>query len=72
MYSGMEKKNIQKYRGVRPAELVSVIEGDGAEYPYQEVTYVLSCTEINGLVRSITIGKIVPLTEEEKSWFKNY
>ncbi len=60
------KKTIQNYRGVRPAQLVSVLEGEGVpESPYQIVEYVL-LAKTDGTY--ITHGKIVPLTEEERNW----
>lgn len=51
-----------RYRGVRPAEIITVLEGDGTpEEPFTEVEYVIGYVEINGLFRTKTLGKIVPI-----------
>lgn len=65
-------KNVtQHYRGTQPAVIVNVLEGNGTEeYPSQIVRYVLQVEEVGGISRPVTIGKIVPLTEEEKLWYK--
>lgn len=60
----------QNYRGVRPATLVSVIEGDGKDVPFHTVDYVVVFDVGDGIQRQITLGKVVPLTEEEVSFFK--
>lgn len=61
---------IQNYRGVRPAEIITVIEGNGTkEAPFQTVRYVITFTSVGGVNRMETIGKIVDLTEEERNWF---
>lgn len=64
----MRKENITRYRGVYPATIVSVLEGDGDRYPYDEVDYVVVHNPVMG--NSKTLGKVVPLTEEEKKGFK--
>lgn len=59
------------YRGIRPANLVTVLEGNGTpERPYQNVTYVLAYQDVEGLERLVTLGKLVPLTEEERGNFR--
>lgn len=66
----MEKKKIQNYRGIRPAEIVVVLEGNGTtEYPYEEVKYVVEFEHVAGIRRMRTLGKVVNLTEEERNWF---
>ena len=51
-----------RYRGVRPAEIITVLEGDGTpEEPFTEVEYVIAYVEMHGFVRSKTLGKIVPI-----------
>lgn len=61
---------IQNYRGVRPATVVVVKEGNGTEEsPYKEVEYVIGFAEVCGIQRQITLGKITKLTQEEESWF---
>lgn len=68
----MEKRLIHNYRGVRPATLVSIKEGDGTpENPAHIVDYVTVFEEVAGLMRERTLGKVVPLTEEEKSWLNS-
>lgn len=63
-------RKIQNYRGVRPAMLICVLEGDGtAENPYKEVQYAATISWEDGIDRPVTLGKLVPLTDEEKSWF---
>ena len=58
------------YKGVRPAEIVAVLEGDGTqENPYRQTDYVLEHVVVDGFTRMITAGKIVPLTEEERRFF---
>lgn len=55
----MKKDN---YKGVKPAEVVTVLEGDGSiEFPYTEVQYVLGYQDFNGFTRMVTLGKIVPV-----------
>lgn len=54
----------KKYRGVKPATLVTVLEGKGTEEdPYQEVNYVITTEQICGLTRQVTLGKVVALEE---------
>lgn len=65
----MEKEQIIKYRGVKPANIVSVLEGDGKDFPFEIVTYVLGYELVDGIMRQITLGKILPLTEKERSYF---
>lgn len=58
------------YRGVRPATIIRILEGNGTEKnPYKNDDYVIQFEMINGIQRQITIGKITPLTEEEKKLF---
>lgn len=54
---------VQKYRGVRIAHVVSVVEGDGKDTPFEEIEYVLIPTE-QGYLK--TAGRMIPLTQEEK------
>lgn len=64
----MEKKQTSNYRGIRPAMLVNVLEGNGTvDAPYHKVEYVIVYQEINGIVRQITLGKVAYLTDEEKN-----
>ena len=59
----------QHYRGVRPATLVRVLEGTGeSSSPYGEVDYVIAFERVQGIERMVTIGKVVPLTEEESRY----
>lgn len=68
----MEKKQIQNYRGIKPAELVYVLEGDGSEgNPFKNEAYVVVWTNIDSVTRMKTLGKVAELTEEERSWFDN-
>ena len=68
----MEKRLIHNYRGVRPATLVSIKEGDGThENPAHIVDYVTVFEEVAGLIRQLTLGKVVPLSEEERSWLND-
>ena len=61
---------IQNYRGVQQATIVNVKEGDGThEDPARVTKYVISFDGLDG--RYVTVGKIVPLTEEELGWFGN-
>lgn len=64
----MEDKR-QNYRGVKPVEIVSVLEGNGKDIPFKVVEYVIGYEETAGVTRMKTLGKIVPLTEEERKWF---
>ena len=64
----MEKKT-QNYRGVYPAEVVCVLEGNGDDIPFEQVQYVLRFKQVGGISRAETVGKVVPLTEEEQKWF---
>ena len=58
------KKN---YRGIRPASIVIVLEGEGTiDSPYNEVEYVIVMEEIHGIIRPVTIGTVTPLTEPIK------
>ena len=51
-----------RYKGVRPAEIITVLEGDGTpEDPFTEVQYVIGYVEVNGLFRTKTLGKIIPV-----------
>lgn len=51
------------YRGVKPATLVKVLEGKGTkDSPYQEVDYVIVYENIEGIVRQVTVGKVVPFS----------
>lgn len=66
----MPKIKIQNYRGIRDALLVQVLEGNGSvERPYETVDYVVSQELVDGEWRFETIGRVVPLTEDERSWF---
>ena len=58
-------KQIIKYRGVRPAHLISVCEGDGKDIPFEIVDYVL-VPRNDGVL--ITYGKIIKLSPEEQSF----
>ncbi len=65
------KELTQHYRGTQPAIIVNVLEGYGTEeHPSQIVKYVLQVEEVGGISRPVTIGKIIPLSEEEQSWYK--
>ena len=58
------------YRGIKPASVVVVLEGEGTQAsPYKEEQYVVEFQNIAGLPRQITVGKIVPLTTEERDSF---
>lgn len=60
----------QNYRGVKPAHIVVVLEGNGTkEHPWKEEQYVIAYENYGGISRLTTIGKIIPLTEEEKTNF---
>lgn len=65
------KENIQNYRGVFPAEVVIVLEGNGKDIPFQEVQYVMRYKIVCGVGRLETIGKVQSLSEKEKAWFGN-
>lgn len=54
-----------KYRGIRTALAIGVCEGDGADIPYQIVEYIV---EQKNNDTWITVGKVVPLSEEERSF----
>ena len=60
---------IQNYRGIKPAEIITVLEGDGEKIPFDTTQYVIGYENVAGITRMITLGKLVPLTEEEKDWF---
>ena len=63
---------IQNYRGIKPAEIIVILEGDGTpENPSYEAQYVVVFETVGGLSRMKTIGKVIPLTEEERNWFNN-
>lgn len=62
-------KETIKYRGVKPATIVTVLEGNGKDVPLELVQYVIVFENVGGMERQITLGKVVPLTEEEKSYF---
>ena len=52
------------YRGIRPASLITVLEGDGTEEaPFTKVSYVIVMEQKCGTVRPVTIGMVAPLTE---------
>lgn len=55
------KKEPIKYRGVRTGLIVGVLEGNGTDIPYELIEYVI--------VGGQTLGKIVPLTPEERALF---
>lgn len=57
------------YRGIKPAAIVTVIEGDGVAVPFAKVQYVLSFEDRFGISTPVTLGKIVPLSEEERAMF---
>ena len=58
------------YRGIKPAEIITVLEGEGTrESPYTVVQYVVSYQQVSGFDRMYTVGKIVELTEKEKESF---
>lgn len=68
----MGDKKYINYKGVKPATIVTVAEGDGSiGNPYRTTDYVLMFENVQGIQRQITYGKIVPLTEEELDSF-NY
>lgn len=55
------------YRGIKPAHIVTVLEGKGTEEsPYMNQRYVLEWANDGGLK---TAGKLVELTEEERRNF---
>lgn len=61
---------LNNYRGIAPAYVVVVLEGDGStERPYENVRYVLGHARVGGLDRLVTLGKITKLTENEKAAF---
>lgn len=62
---------IKKYRGVRPASLIRVLEGNGVDIPYEEVDYVIVFQGVAGLERQTTLGKVVPLTPDEIESFNS-
>lgn len=67
----MKKKLIQHYRGVQPATIVNVMEGDGTEEnPARVAQYVIMFENVAGVQRQKTLGTIMPLTNEEESWLK--
>ncbi len=52
----MKKAN---YRGIRPASVITVLEGEGTNNsPYEEVHYVVVIEEVCGIPRPITLGKV--------------
>lgn len=52
----------QNYRGVKPATLVKVLEGDGTiKDPYTEVNYVIVYEYVENEIRQITLGKVVEI-----------
>lgn len=58
------KKEIAKYRGVRPAHIITVCEGSGmTDSPMKLVDYVLLPTKEGHLV---SYGRVVELSEEQK------
>lgn len=60
----------QRYRGTRPLQAIEVLEGDGTkDSPAQVVTYICQHEHTPGGIRLTTIGKLTPLTEEERVWF---
>lgn len=52
------------YRGVKKATLISVLEGDGKNVPFEIIDYVLVET-IGG--DPVTYGKVVKLSPEEQN-----
>ncbi len=64
-----KKESITRYRGLRSAFLIRVLEGDGINVPFENVLYVAVYEKINGEVFPKTLGKVVPLTEEESRFF---
>ena len=59
------------YKGVRPATLVKVLEGDGSvEHPFEQVDYVIVNELEGGRTRPVTIGKVISVNlnpNEEKT-----
>jgi hypothetical protein len=50
------------YRGIKPASIVTVLEGNGTEdSPFTEVLYVIIMQDVRGLIRPVTIGKVTEL-----------
>lgn len=65
----MEKLN--NYRGVYPANIVTILEGDGTPgHSYENVRYVLGYKNTEAGIRLTTLGKMIDLTEEDKSVFE--
>lgn len=55
------------YRGIKIAHIICIIEGEGTvEQPMEQVDYVVSYADNGDLV---TLGKIVPLSKEERDMF---
>ena len=53
---------ITNYRGIKPASIVTVLEGKGTEdSPFTEVMYVVAMEDVQGFIRPITIGKITAI-----------
>jgi len=65
----MSEQKLKNYRGIAPAHLICVLEGNGEDIPFQEVKYVVEYETIAGLTRLRTLGKVVELTEQERYWF---
>ncbi len=50
------------YKGVRPALIVSVLEGSGTpEDPFHSVDYVIVNKDFAGFTRPYTLGRVEPL-----------
>lgn len=61
-----DEKKIIKYRGVKTAFLVGVVEGDGtSDNPMNLTEYVLAVSK-SGVMT--TLGKVVPLDENERQF----
>ena len=66
----MDDKLPQSYRGVRPAHIIEVCEGNGTqESPYEIVEYVVAYESFGGISRLTTLGKIQQLSDNERSFF---
>ena len=67
------KQNLEgNYRGIRPANIVTVLEGKGTEEsPYRNVEYVVAYENISGFSRMVTVGKIIPISENFGDNYQN-
>lgn len=62
-------KEIQRYRGVRLAHVITICEGEGTPDSISRlVDYVLLPSTGGNLV---SYGKVIPLTQEEKDFIGN-